>query len=182
MNKFHFAIGIHAIATLLLLAVLLALPLVTLAQDTSETAPASEVALFAIPPVLLGLMALNNRSTEGVKLYLSSDKLPFTPPASVRSLIVLVFSAGFGIVSAFMTPTATDWLGATFNPFAAVVVTGFVVSLGAGAFQMVMSLVSSLGNQSVYKTSTTISTPPSDVSPIVAKDTLEVASQAVQKG
>lgn len=179
MNKvqFHFTIGLHAIATIILLVVLFVLPFAIQAQE-GEIAPSDEVALFAIPPILLALIATNNRVTEGFKLYLASDKLPFTPPADVRSLLVLLFSAFFGMASAFLTPTALDWLGTTFNPIAAVIVTGFVVSLGAGAAQMVLALMASLGaNQAVYKTTTTISAPPPETSDVSAKATMAVAAQ-----
>lgn len=182
MNKFrfHFAIGLHAIATIILLAVLFVLPFAVGAQE-GEIAPSDEVALFAIPPILLALIATNNRVTEGFKLYLASDKLPFTPPPDVRSLLVLVFSVVFGVISAAITPTALDWLGATFNPIAAVIVTGFVVSLGAGAAQMVLGLMSSLsGNQAVYKTTTTISAPPEGTSDKAAVASMAAASQAAK--
>lgn len=169
MKLFHTTI-------LLLLALLLAFPLAAFAQSEGEVPPVT----YVIPPVLLALMAMNNRTTEALKLYLASDKLPFTPPASVRSLIVLVFSALFGMASAFLAPNALDWLGAGFNPYAAVIVTGFVVSLGAGTAQMVLGLLASLGNKSVYSTTTTISAPPADTPTSTANKALEVASQAAQ--
>jgi len=168
----------HAVFFILIL-VLFALPFAAMAQE-GEIAPADEVALFAIPPILLGLMTLNNRSTEALKLYLASAKLPFTPPADVRSLLVLLFSIVFGMASAAVTPTALDWLGASFNPIAAVVVTGFVVSLGAAAFQMVMSLLAGLGNKSVYSTTTTISAPPADSA--APKEAMAAVSAQVAKG
>lgn len=169
---------IFNLLTLLFILAFLALP--AFAQE-GDVPAADEVALFAIPPVLLGLMALNNRSTEALKLYLASDKLPFTPPASVRSLLVLVFSAVFGMVSAFMTPSALDWLGTTFNPVAAVIVTGFVVSLGAGAAQMVMGLMANLGaNKQVYTKTETISTPPESSSDKAAVASMQAVSQAAK--
>lgn len=163
-----------------LIAILLLLPIVALAQSESDSP--SEAVLFVIPPVLLGLMAANNRVTEAVKLYLASDKLPFTPPVSVRSLIVLVFSILFGIISAAVTPTALDWLGSSFHPIAAIAVTGFVTSLGAGAFQMVMSLLSGLGNKTVYETTTKVSVPPETTSDKTAQAAMQAASDVASKG
>lgn len=147
---------IHSLFAILLILTILLLPsMVSMAQDES---PAPEVVAIALPPVLLGLIALNNRLTEAVKMYLSADELPFTPSPQLRSVIVLISSAVIGVGSAYFTPNATDWLGESFAayPVFAILLTGFSVSLGAGAVQMVLSILGML--QQGKSTTTTLST------------------------
>ena len=171
-------------STILLLVILLfvLLPMAVFAQ---EETPPEAVALLPIPAVLLGLMALNNRITETVKLYLSAEKLPFTPTEPVRRFIVLLVSMGVGIVSAAFTPDALSWLGAEFGayPIPAILITGVAVSLGAGAIQMILSVLQSFRRDStVYETTTKVSTPNVETSQKTASETLAVASQAVDSG
>lgn len=129
---------------LLITLILLFMALPALAQDSTppELAPVAAI----LPPVLVGLIAVNNRLTDQVKRYLATPELPFTPSEQLRGFIVLASSAIIGIVSAYITPHATDWLGAEFAPYplAAVVLTGLCVSLGASAVEMVLSLLNSL--------------------------------------
>lgn len=135
MNKLFTAL------TLFFILALFALPI--MAQDTTPEVAALPALL---PPVLVGLIALNNRLTDGVKRYLATPSLPYTPNEQIRGFIVLLASVGIGIASAYITPHATDWLGADFAayPLAAIVLTGLCVSLGAGAVEMALSLLNGL--------------------------------------
>lgn len=144
---------------------LLTLILSTFALPTfaQEDVPPDVIAALPIPAVLLGLMALNNRVTEAVKLYLSADKLPFTPSEDVRRFLVLLASMVVGIVSAAVTPDALSWLGEGFNVYAGIVVTGLAVSLGGGAVQLVLSVLQSLRRE--HTTVSTSSTSTISVSP-----------------
>ena len=141
------------IALLILILASFALP--TLAQDSI---PPEVVATLPIPAVLIGLMALNNRMTEAVKLYLAAKKLPFTPSEDVQRFLVLLASMAVGIVSAAVTPDALSWLGEGFNVYAGILVTGFAVSLGGGAVQMVLSILQSFRREPTVLTSGTSST------------------------
>lgn len=118
MNK------LHNLFAIVLLILLMALPV--MAQD--ESLP-DETAVL-VPAVLTGLVALNLRLTEVFKRMLASPQIGYTPPASVRGVLVLVFSIALGIASAWLTPDATSWLPDSFQayPVAAIVVTGFSVS------------------------------------------------------
>lgn len=128
--------------TILLILVLFALPV--MAQD-GESLPPEQLALLPIPPLLLGLIAANNRATEAFKLYLQSPNLPYTPASSLRSFLVLLASVVIGIALAWVTPNSTEWLGADFAayPLAAILVTGVSVSAGGAIMQIVLSLLAS---------------------------------------
>lgn len=142
--------------TLALLTLILAsfvLPVMAQEADSTEV-----LAALPIPAVLLGLMALNNRATEAVKLYLTAKDLPFSPSADVQRFLVLIASMVIGIASAAVTPDALAWLGEGFNPYAGVIVTGLAVSLGGGTVQMILSILQSLRREPVVLTSGTSST------------------------
>lgn len=145
--------------------------------------PSEVVTALPIPAVLLGLMALNNRVTEAVKLYLSAEKLPFTPTEATRRFLVLLASMIVGIASAAVTPDALTWLGEGFNVYAGIVVTGLAVSLGGGAVQLVLSVLQSLRREpatvSTSNTSTISVSPATD--PATAKAVLNALGQAVNK-
>jgi hypothetical protein len=148
-----------------------------------EDVPPDVIAALPIPAVLLGLMALNNRITEAVKLYLTANKLPFTPSEDVRRFLVLLASMVVGIVSAAVTPDALSWLGEGFNVYAGIVVTGLAVSLGGGAVQLVLSVLQSLRREpatvSTSNTSTISVSPATD--PATAKAVLNALGQSVNK-
>lgn len=164
---------LHLLFALVLIAVLFTLPFAVNGQE--EGVSPELAAALPIPAVLLGLMALNNRVTEAVKLYLAADKLPFTPSEDIRRFLVLLSSMVVGIVSAAVTPDALTWLGEGFNPYAAIVITGVAASLGGGFAQLVLSVLASLRREPVVaskETTVTIDAPVTD--PATAKAILNV--------
>lgn len=166
------------ILTIVLLIALFAMPLVALAQD--ESSVPEEVALLAVPPVLLTLIAINNRGTELVKGWLQAPQLPFTPSPTLASFIVGASSIVIGIVSATFVPDALSFLPEQFTkyPIAGVIAVGMMASFGGATAQVLLDLIASLKPKAaVYSTTTTINTPPPSTSDSVAKAALNVASQ-----
>lgn len=177
MNKFrfHFAIGLHALATLLLLVVLLVFPFAIQAQESSTEAELPAWAL-GLPTVLIGLVTFNFKTTEAFKRMLESARFGYVPPKDVQGVIVLLFSVILGIVSAIVFPNSTSWLG-DMNPMHAYVLTGFSVSVVGG---MVYELIGRLNTGTVYKTSTTINTPKDSTSDSTAKETMKAVAESVK--
>lgn len=180
MNRFqfHFAIDLRTIAIFILLIVLFALPFVALAQD--ESSPPEDLALLTIPPVLLTLIAINNRGTELVKGWLKAPQLPFTPSPTLSSFIVGASSIVIGIVSATFVPDALSFLPEQFSkyPIAGVVAVGMMASFGGATAQVLLDLITSLKpKEALYSTTTTVNVPPANTSDSVAKATVGLASQ-----
>ena len=165
-------------STILLLFTLLfaLLPMAVLAQEETPQLPSWALGL---PSILTGLVLANLRLTDGFKRLLAGESLGYVPPKDIQGVLVLAFSIVVGIGSAWVVPHATDWLG-EMNPIYAIIITGFSVSAVGGAVYEVLGRLSP--SKSVYRTTTEISTPPSDTSQKTASETLAVASQAVDSG
>lgn len=86
-------------------------------------------------PIIIGLIAANNRLTEFVKIWLNAPTLPINPSAEVKRVIVLFASVLIGIVSVWLTPNSLAYAGerAIQYPVPMAIVTGVAVSFG-GAF------------------------------------------------
>lgn len=122
------------LATLILILALFAMP--AFAQDDSVPSELPEWAI-GLPSVLTGLVLFNFKTTDVFKRMLANEKFGgsrLTPSKDVQSVIVLLFSLGVGISSAFFTPDATSWLPDAFHqyPYLGYVITGVSVSTVGG--------------------------------------------------
>lgn len=163
--------------TLFLLLVLFAMPAIVQAQEPSPSAELPAWTL-GLPSILLGLVAFNFKTTEAFKRMLASERFGYTPPKDVQGVLVLGFSVGLGIASAWVTPYATEPILSQYPAMpalAAVLLTGFGVSVLGG---LVYELLGRLSNNAVYTTSTTISSPAS--SSEAPKETMAAVAQAVK--
>jgi hypothetical protein len=184
MKRFHFTIGLHALATIVLLVVLFALPFVAMAQD-SELPPELPEWTLGLPSVLIGLMAFNFKSTEWFKRTLSSTsdskRVPFELSKDVQGTFVLLFSVGLGLGSAWVVPHANDFVVSQYPDmplWGAVLCTGFLISVVGGIVYEVLGRLGS--NKAIYETKTTISTPQETVSDKAAVASMSAVAEAAK--
>lgn len=167
---------LHNIATLILILVIFALPFAVHAQDDSLPI-GSELPPWAagLPSVLVQMVSLNIVGTEVIKRWLANPALPFTPSERTRGLLVILASFVIGVASAFMYPESLSYVSDSVHIALKYLFVGVSVSVLGG---FVYDLKSRLSNgKAVYTTTTSVSTPSSDTSASVAKDTLAVAAQ-----